>query len=134
MAPSVLGKRSREETTDSTSRFLQVTPSATFANSSIAASSTIGARVKRRTRSSIVNDENENPFITRNVRNATHDVEIPEEDELADPVKTPSKPSRYASVPVKHTTPGGRIALSPTKINTHFKITKDISSAFVAHR
>lgn len=107
------------------SLFLQL-----LANPRITDSSVINTRVKRRTRSSIVNDENENPFVIRRVRDATHDVGLLDADELADSVQTPTKSSRYTSVPVKHTIAGGRIALSPTKINSHFKTTKDVPSMF----
>ncbi|KAI9832375.1 MAG: hypothetical protein M1819_004363 [Sarea resinae] len=107
MASSVLGKRSRADT--------------------IAAEpSSISARVKRRSRSRAApdNDENDNPFVVRRRSQSPEDIDMLD-DELASPLKTRTRLAEK-SVPAKHTVTGGRIALSPNKINAHFKTTKAV--------
>ncbi|KAI9814738.1 MAG: AAA ATPase [Pycnora praestabilis] len=88
--------------------------------------SSISTRVKRRAHSSVIGDENDNPFDTRSTRKAAQDVDIMDVYGLADPVRTPTKSSKKPSVPIKHTIAGKRVALSPTKINTLFRTTKAI--------
>jgi hypothetical protein len=70
-------------------------------------------RAKRQTRPDMINDENENPFITRPTRSRTKTAKLLDLDELAE--VTPIKAS-----PAKH----GRTVLSPTKIKTHFNLSK----------
>ncbi|KAI9843809.1 MAG: AAA ATPase [Sclerophora amabilis] len=109
---SVLGKRARSSTGPSH------------------ASSPITTRSKRRTlAAATANDENENPFVGRGSREAERDGDGMDVDELAAAAGTsPSKVSRdNGSVPPKHTVTGERIALSPTKIHNHFRVTKQVS-------
>ncbi|KAI9717542.1 MAG: hypothetical protein M1812_004683 [Candelaria pacifica] len=108
MASSVLGKRTRS-TTDSTSP------------------STGNARVKRQTRAVPVNDENENPFLTRTTRSSTKHVQSVDDGQEGPP-KTPRKSTKVAATPIKHNILGGRTTLSPTKINTLFRETKAAQS------
>lgn len=73
--------------------------------------------MKRHATTIIYNDENENPFAQRVTRAKARDVVSLEFDELAD------LPSTKTSL-AKHGNPGSRIALSPTKIKTHFNTVK----------
>ena len=86
--------------------------------------------MKRRTRVSIINDENADPVLSQNAQSVAQDVERMEVDELEYPAKALTKHSTAASIPVKHTIAGGRLALSPTKINGHFNTTKSVTGMF----
>ncbi|KAH0543519.1 hypothetical protein FGG08_002187 [Glutinoglossum americanum] len=84
------------------------------------------SRVKRRSQVSVCTNENENPFITRVTEKAAQNGDVMQVDDVEDGAlfKSPGKAPKEASLPVKHTISGARIPLSPTKINTHFKVTK----------
>ncbi|KAI9837605.1 MAG: AAA ATPase [Thelocarpon superellum] len=115
MASSVLGKRSRtlEWTSERTSAAPTATPRAW--------------RAKRRLLTcpasrSKANDENENPFVIARRGYTADDV-----DELSPAaVKTPRKGRRVATPSESHNG-SSWVALSPTKINTHFKSCKILS-------
>ncbi|MCJ1227396.1 AAA ATPase [Toensbergia leucococca] len=89
--------------------------------------SDISSRVKRRAPIPILNDENADPSLGHHNQHVTRHDLCMDLDELENPFITPRKPSRGASVPAKHTVNEGRVALSPTKINSQFKTTKPIS-------
>ncbi|KAI9789648.1 MAG: AAA ATPase [Candelina submexicana] len=93
--------------------------------SAVLASSTGNARFKRQTRAAPVNDENENPFLTRTTRSSSKHVE-PSDIAGERPVKTPKTSTKDTSTPTKHTIAGGRTTLSPTEINSLFKETKAV--------
>ncbi|KAI9795906.1 MAG: AAA ATPase [Piccolia ochrophora] len=80
-------------------------------------------RAKRRARAPMVNDENENPFITCGTGQKRRNTTAMDLDEPQD-VKMCKAPSKSPSAPLKHNSPNDRLALSPTKINSHFKIVK----------
>ncbi|KAN0122586.1 cell division control protein Cdc6 [Hyaloscypha variabilis] len=91
MAPSILGKRMRSGTEfDSRPNLL---------------------RVKRQARAETVNDENENPFVTRIVQDDKQDGDSMDIDE-------PPRSINSRSIPTKHGLAGGRIPLSPSKLKT----------------
>lgn len=77
-------------------------------------------RTKRqvRGRSSQANDENQDPFVARDDARDTQDAEGMDLD------NTSTKSTKSTSTPIKHGRMGGRVALSPTKINTHFRTSK----------
>ncbi|KAI9674499.1 MAG: AAA ATPase [Caeruleum heppii] len=103
MAPTVLGKRSRaiDESPEKT-RF--------------------GGSVKRRTRSGEVNDENENPFVTRNAKTPKTSLKTAQHGDpmQLDVLETPTK----VNAALLSARSKKRVALSPSKINGHFKTTK----------
>ncbi|KAL9095637.1 MAG: hypothetical protein Q9165_002069 [Trypethelium subeluteriae] len=81
-------------------------------------------RAKRRAPIVIHNDENENPFTRPTLgknSNGPHDVDI---DERAVNIGT------ISSVPAKHGKPECRVAVSPDKINSHFKASKPALKVF----
>ncbi|PMD24792.1 cell division control protein Cdc6 [Hyaloscypha hepaticicola] len=90
MAPSILGKRTRSGNDFDSKPNL--------------------SRVKRQARAEIFNDENENPFLSRNVHDDKQDGDSMDIDE---PDAIISK-----SAPAKHGRAGGRVSLSPTKSKT----------------
>ncbi|KAI9681641.1 MAG: AAA ATPase [Trizodia sp. TS-e1964] len=99
MVSTVLGKRSRR----------------TFPISDD--SSIITSRAKRRAQIPVLDDEANNPFITQSPKQTARDVDYLQEDSLVE-----SKYQIRESIPTKHTIHEGRIALSPAKSNTQFKL------------
>ena len=83
-------------------------------------SSSIETRAKRRLVLNEPNDENLNPFVTRTSQDE-HEVEV---DELRLPAKKKRTAASTRTVPAKHGASEQRIALSPSKINAHFKVSK----------
>ncbi|KAF2810221.1 cell division control protein Cdc6 [Mytilinidion resinicola] len=110
MPSTVLGKRTRSST------------------DSPDAASRVTTRAKRQAQFVILDDgENENPFITPRNKRVVRHGDAMELDELAEDVLPSGKRVRKAgSTPAKHGAPESRVALSPAKINAHFKASKPV--------
>ncbi|KAG0651004.1 Cell division control 18 [Hyphodiscus hymeniophilus] len=100
----VLGKRARSSDLGTIECSLS---SVLYANPSRLASEPPLPRVKRQARGEIINDENENPFITQSSRDGAEDGDSMEYDELSE------------AIPNKHGVNGKTISLSPSKIKHH---------------
>ncbi|KAF2456620.1 P-loop containing nucleoside triphosphate hydrolase protein [Lineolata rhizophorae] len=112
MPCSVLGKRTRSVTESS-------------------GKSSRKERGRKRTQFVVGNDENENPFITRQTRSSArlgHD-DAPS-DAPSDGFQSAGKENNLScSVPAKHGAFESRVALTPGKINSHFKSTKFLTTS-----
>ncbi|EKG14663.1 ATPase AAA+ type core [Macrophomina phaseolina MS6] len=108
MAVSVLGKRTRSAASAAGDKDLNST-----------------TRCTRRSQFVVLdNSEKENPFITPKKSRAAKNVDVLEVDEHADE-ELPVKRARGSpTAPAKHGAMESRVALSPAKINSHFKSSK----------
>ena len=128
MPSTVLGKRTRGST-DSPGKHIRTPELSKQTNQAHAdASSAVATCAKRRGQFVILDDsENENPFVTPSHKKSIHHVDEMELDGLAEDVKPSSKRGRKASTTqAKHGASQIRVALSPAKINAHFKATKPV--------
>lgn len=81
-------------------------------------------RAKRQATTVIYNDENSNPFTTRETRSCARGGDSIELDELADAVPIRNRPAKLGL-------DGSRLTLSPAKIKAHFNTVKTKSSMFL---
>lgn len=70
------------------------------------------------------NSEKENPFITPKKTRAAKNANVLEVDDLADEELPAKRTKGSTTVPAKHGAMESRVALSPAKINSHFKSSK----------
>lgn len=120
MAPSVLGKRARA--TESTKGHLSIPQVALLSANLLPPDlSSISSRVKRRTISSVVNDENVDPETTPNGRNYYR---------LSDSL-SPGQLTKVAIKLAKCTPVKESIALSPAKYNGRIKTSETAPSRLI---
>lgn len=129
MAVSVLGKRTRSATLSAGKPQVPRKRVRGVADQLSADKDTKSTtRCTRRTQFVVLDDsEKENPFITPKKARAAKNVEVFGVDELAEeqlPAKRTRSSSSSATTPAKHGVMESRVALSPTKINSHFKNSK----------
>ncbi|KAF2141758.1 uncharacterized protein K452DRAFT_271502 [Aplosporella prunicola CBS 121167] len=114
MVATVLGKRTRSSARSAAAEQKPTQPTRITRNSKFV----IG----------LDNDENENPFITPKKRDTPLKVNATEIDESAEE-ESPAKRTRTSNTaPLKHGAIEARVALSPAKINAHFKSSKSSTS------
>ncbi|KAI9701430.1 MAG: AAA ATPase [Bogoriella megaspora] len=123
MAASVLGKRTRS-TLSSGGNWPNNTGLSKYLTLNADAAPAFATRAKRRAPIVVHNDENENPFVVSGV------VEDEGNGDCMEINKDVSQSVSVATVPAKHGTTGRRIAVSPAKINAHFKSTKPAVKVF----
>ena len=131
MAPSLLGKRARAGPTESPESSRGISPQRLdchcLCSQPTSESSALSLRVKRRAIRSVINDENVDPKAAQNGYHST-----PYDDGIQlDAPGDPFFPSQCIEVVEKATqciSGKDRVALSPHKISSHFKIIKAVTS------
>lgn len=89
----------------------------------------MSTRSKRRTALNDTNDENSNPFV-QDTQEQSGEEDVADNEERAAPVKKAHTGRESRTAPSKHGAPEQRVALSPSKINAHFKVGKSAIAVF----
>lgn len=115
MAVSVLGKRTRSSPDGS--KQCSTWQHVELALTLLKASAIALPYAKRQARSSMVNDENESPFITRTTRQSSRKSAAPD-------LTAPAEPEPLKAVSTRPGRPATHVDVSPAKITTHFNTSK----------